>query len=198
MSDVLTILIACLCVFLLIGGAVALFAVILFNNIQRLKVLVEEAWSGIDVQLKKRFDLIPNLVETVKGYAKHEEGTFEKIAGLRAGMMNTNSPAELGKMEGELRATLKTLFAVAEAYPELKANANFMQLQATLEKIEGDLEMARRYYNGVVRDLNQQLVVFPNNIVAGFLKLERKEFFEVSNEAERENVKVSFDNDKQA
>jgi len=136
------------------------FGIGLYNSIQKLVVLVDEAWSGIDVQLKKRFDLIPNLVETVKGYATHESGIFEKVAQLRSGMMNSSSPAELGKMEGEFRSTLKTLFAVAENYPELKANANFMKLQDSLQEIETELEGARRYYNGVVRDLNTKIIVF--------------------------------------
>lgn len=182
----------CLC---LLGVGVVLvliFGVALFNRIQRLVVLVDEAWSGIDVQLKKRFDLIPNLVETVKGYAKHESQIFEKVAQLRSGMMNTNSPEELGKMEGEFRSTLKSLFAVAENYPELKANENFMSLQSSLQAIETELEGARRYYNGAVRDLNTQIVVFPNNIIAGFLNLKKREFFEVANAAERDNVKVQF------
>jgi LemA protein len=186
------ILLVCLGV---IGFAVVgllLFGIGLYNTIQRLVVLVDEAWSGIDVQLKKRFDLIPNLVETVKGYAKHESGIFEKVAELRSGMMNTNSPEELGKMEGEFRSTLKTLFAVAENYPELKANENFMKLQDSLQAIETELEGARRYYNGVVRDLNTQIVVFPNNIIAGMLGLKKREFFEVENATERENVKVAF------
>lgn len=175
-----------------IAIVVFLFVVGLYNNFQRLMVLVDEAWSGIDVQLKKRFDLIPNLVETVKGYASHESGIFEKVAQLRSGMMNTNSPEELGKMEGELRSTLKSLFAVAEAYPELKANENFMGLQRSLQEIETELEGARRYYNGVVRDLNTQIVTFPANIVAGMLSLKKREFFEVTEAAERQNVKVDF------
>jgi LemA protein len=171
------------------------FVIGLYNRIQRLIVLVEEAWSGIDVQLKKRFDLIPNLIETVKGYAKHESKVFEKVAELRSSMMNTEDPAELGKMEGEFRATLKTLFAVAENYPELKANENFLSLQGSLQQIETELEGARRYYNGVVRDLNHQLVVFPNNVIANMMGLKKRDFFEVADAAERENVKVDFSDD---
>lgn len=185
------ILICFACLALLVVGLV-LFAIFLYNAIQQLVVLVDEAWSGIDVQLKKRFDLIPNLVETVKGYATHESGLFEKVAELRSGMMGTRSPEELGKMEGELRGTLKTLFAVAESYPELKANQNFMQLQNSLQEIEGELESARRYYNGAVRDLNTKIVVFPNNIIAGMLNLKKREFFEITDASERENVKVNF------
>lgn len=196
--DPMIIALLCLCG---VGGLAVLvigFVIALYNSIQRLVVLVDEAWSGIDVQLKKRFDLIPNLVETVKGYAKHESGLFEKVAQLRAGMMNTQDPAELGKMEGELRGTLKSLFAVAESYPELKANQNFMGLQTSLQEIETELEGARRYYNGAVRDLNHQIVVFPNNIIAGFLGLKKRDFFEVENDAERQNVKVDFSTETEA
>lgn len=187
-----SIVLICIVGFLVVIVVGALFVIGLYNGIQRLVVLVDEAWSGIDVQLKKRFDLIPNLVETVKGYATHENATFEKIAELRSGMMNTQSPEELGKMEGELRSTLKTLFAVAENYPELKANENFVKLQDSLQEIETELEGARRYYNGTVRDLNTKIVVFPNNIIANFLNLRKREFFEIADAAERENVKVDF------
>ncbi|MBL8015090.1 MAG: LemA family protein [Candidatus Doudnabacteria bacterium] len=190
--DVGAILLICIVIFLVVLVLGVLFVIGLYNGIQKLVVLVDEAWSGIDVQLKKRFDLIPNLVETVKGYATHENATFEKIAELRSGMMGTKSPEELGKMEGELRATLKTLFAVAESYPELKANENFLKLQDSLQEIENELEGARRYYNGAVRDLNTKIIVFPNNVVAGFLGLKKREFFEVADAAERENVKVDF------
>lgn len=163
-----------------------------YNTLKSQIVLVDEGWSGIDVQLKKRFDLIPNLVESVKGYAKQESGIFEKVAQLRSGMMNTQDPAELGKMEGELRSTLKTLFAVAENYPELKSNENFLSLQKSLQDIENELESARRYYNGTVRDLNQKIVVFPNNIISGLFNIHQRKFFEIVNIAERENVKVGF------
>jgi len=164
----------------------------LYNGLVRLRVLVEEAWSGIDVQLKKRFDLIPNLVETVKGYAKHEKGTFEKVTELRTRAMNTERPKELAEIEGELRGTLKTLFAVAENYPELKANENFLNLQNTLKEIETEIESARRYYNGAVRDFNMKIQVFPANLIAGPLGFRSKEFFETS-ETEKQNVKVNFD-----
>ncbi len=182
---------------ILIVGVVVVLGVILYvigvyNSLKTQNVLVDEGWSGIDVQLKKRFDLIPNLVETVKGYAKHEDSIFTKVAELRSGMMNTNNPEELGKMEGELRSTLKTLFAVAENYPELKANENFMSLQNSLQSVEGDLESARRYYNGAVRDLNAKIVTFPNSVIAGMFNILQRKFFEVVNAEERENVKVAF------
>jgi len=163
----------------------------LYNGLVRLRVLVEEAWSGIDVQLKKRFDLIPNLVETVKGYAKHEKDTFEKVTELRTRAIDTNSPKELAEIEGELKSTLKSLFAVAENYPELKANQNFIQLQTTLQEIETEIESARRYYNGAVRDYNMKLQVFPANLIASMLGFSVKVFFEAK-ESEKENVKVSF------
>lgn len=181
-----------LLVILGIVAVIAIFVISLYNKLQTQNVLVDEGWSGIDVQLKKRFDLIPNLVETVKGYAKHEDGIFTKVAELRSGMMNTQDPQKLGEMEGELRSTLKTLFAVAENYPELKANENFLSLQSSLQAIEDELEGARRYYNGTVRDLNQMIVVFPNNVVAGFINIKKREFFEVADAAERQNVQVKF------
>ncbi len=176
------------------GAAVVLgflFVISIYNRLQRQNVLVDEAWSGIDVQLKKRFDLIPNLVETVKGYAKQEQDVFTKVTELRSRMMGA-SPEELGKMEGELRSTLKSLFAVAEAYPELKSNENFLSLQTSLQTIETELEGARRYYNGTVRDLNRMIVVFPTNILAGLMNIKKREFFEIADAAERENVKVQF------
>jgi LemA protein len=164
----------------------------LYNRLMKQNVLVDEAWSGIDVQLKKRFDLIPNLVETVKGYAKQEKDVFERVTQLRSSMMSTQDPKELGRMEGEFRQTLKTLFAVSEAYPELKSNENFLSLQSSLQEIETELEGARRYYNGTVRDLNQMIVVFPTNFLAGFFNIKKREFFEIADAAERQNVKVSF------
>jgi LemA protein len=188
----LILIVVCLCVLLVIAGAVGLYVLSIYNSLRSQNVIVDESWSGIDVQLKKRFDLIPNLVETVKGYAKQESGIFEKVAALRSGMMNTSNPEELGKMEGELRSTLKTLFAVAEAYPELKSNENFMTLQRSLQQIEDELESARRYYNGAVRDLNRMIVVFPNSFIAGMFGIKERKFFEIVDAAERENVKVSF------
>lgn len=187
-------LIVLVCFGILGAGVVGLlgYLFVLYNGLVRLKVLVDEAWSGIDVQLKKRYDLIPNLVETVKGYAKHEKGTFEKVTELRSRAMTTESPKELAEIEGELRSTLKSLFAVAENYPELKADQNFLNLQNTLKDIEDEIESARRYYNGAVRDFNTKQQMFPANLVASMLGFKTREFFEAS-EGERENVKVSFD-----
>lgn len=183
-----------ICFGVLIVGVLGIvaFVITLYNRFQHIRVLVDEGWSGIEVQLKKRFDLITNLVETVKGYAKHEKDIFEKVAELRSSMTSSNDPKEVGRMEGELRSTLKSLFAVVENYPQLKADQNFLSLQASLQQIEDELEGARRYYNGVVRDLNHQIVTFPSNIIAGMLSLKPREFFEVANAAERENVKVDF------
>lgn len=178
----------------LLGGCgllVLLLVVGLYNGLVRLKILVDEAWSGIDVQLKRRYDLIPNLVETVKGYAKHESKTFEKIAELRTSAMSATSPVEKGKLENQLSGALKTLFAVAEAYPELKANENFLGLQSELTAIEQELQSARRYYNGSVRDFNTKILVFPNNLLAGILGFKNREFFE-ADEEEKKNVKVDF------
>jgi LemA protein len=186
-----------LLLFCVIGLPVALviglllFGVGLYNGLIRLKVLVDEAWSGIDVQLKRRYDLIPNLVETVKGYAKHEKETFEKIAELRSAAMKAQGVADKSKIENQLTSTLKTLFAVAENYPELKANENFLELQTTLNQIEDEIQGARRYYNGAVRDFNTKIMVFPNSLIAGMLGFKAREFFEAQ-EGERENVKVDF------
>lgn len=180
---------------LLVCGGVLIAAVVagiaIYNGLIQAKILVDEAWSGIDVQLKRRYDLIPNLVETVKGYATHEKETFEKIAQLRSASMSATGPEEKGKLEGELTSTLKTLFAVAENYPELKANQNFLDLQSTLSSIEEELQGARRYYNGTVRDYNTKMMVFPNNIFAGLLGFKAREFFAAEEEA-KANVKVDF------
>jgi LemA protein len=170
---------------------VAIAVVVLYNGLVQLKVLVDEAWSGIDVQLKRRYDLIPNLVETVKGYAKHENSTFEKIAELRSAAMNAKGVEEKGQLENQLTGTLKTLFAVAENYPELKANVNFLELQSSLGSIENEIQGARRYYNGTVRDFNTKILVFPNSLIAGVLGFKAREFFAAEEEA-KQNVKVDF------
>ncbi|MFC1780566.1 LemA family protein [Patescibacteria group bacterium] len=180
-----------LCCPLALVVAIIGYLVSVYNGLVKLRVLVEEAWSGIDVQLKRRYDLIPNLVETVKGYAKHEKGLFEKVAELRTSAMSAKGPEAKGKAEAELANTLKTVFAVAENYPELKANSNFMKLQDELSAIEEEVQSARRYYNGAVRDFNMKLQVFPTNLIAGLLGFKAKEFFEASEE-ERKNVKVDF------
>lgn len=183
-----------LLVLLVLGGGLLFLVLIvvgLYNSVARLKILVDEAWSGIDVQLKRRYDLIPNLVETVKGYAKHERKTYEKIAELRTSAMKATSPEEKGKLENQLSGALKTLFAVAENYPQLRANENFLSLQGELSGIESELQGARRYYNGAVRDFNTKIIMFPNNIIAGMLGFKAREFFEAE-EGEKQNVKVDF------
>ena len=170
-----------------------LFVVIIYNKLIRLRNTVQSSWSDIDVQLKKRYDLVPNLVETVKGYATHERAVFEKVSEARSMAMQASSPAEKAKAENMFRDTLKSLFAVAEAYPELKANANFMQLQAQLKELEDNIEYARRYYNAVVRDFNILIESFPSNIIASQFRFQKEEFFELEAPgAERKPAKASF------
>lgn len=186
-GSIISILVCLVALIVVIGGAI----VALYNGLVKLKVLVDEAWSGIDVQLKRRYDLIPNLVETVKGYAKHEQGTFEKVTALRNSAMNAKGVGEKAELEGQLTETIKTLFAVAENYPELKANQNFLDLQGQLSKIEDELQGARRYYNGTVRDFNMKVQVFPTNLIAGMLGFKSREFFEAE-EVAKKNVEVKF------
>ncbi len=170
---------------------VALFAISVYNGLIVLKNKVDEGWADIDTQLKRRWDLIPNMVETVKGYAKHEDKVFIQVTEARTAAMAAKSPDAHAKAENMLTSTLKSLFAVAENYPELKANQNFLDLQATLKEVEEHIQMSRRYYNGTVRDFNTKLQVFPNNVIAGFLGFKDREFFEIGDD-ERKNVKVSF------
>ncbi len=169
-------------IFLLIGvvGLVVIVGAAMYNSLVRLNVRANEAWSDITVQLKRRADLIPNLVNTVKGYAGHEKGVFEEVTKARSAMIDAKGPAEAAKAENMFSQTLKSLFAVAEAYPDLKANENFQQLQAELTDTEDKIQAARRFYNGVVRDFNTKRTVFPTNIFAGMLGFNAdKEFFEV-------------------
>jgi LemA protein len=173
----------------LVVGAV----IIIYNKLVRLRTTVKSSWSDIDVNLKKRYDLVPNLVETVKGYAGHEKSVFEKVALARSAAMKATSPADKSKSENMFTETLKSLFAVAEAYPQLQANANFMQLQQQLKELEDTIEYSRRYFNAVVRDYNIMTETFPSNIVAGQFKFEKSEFFELEDAAiERKPTKVSF------
>ncbi len=171
---------------------VLLLIVGIYNSLVQLKNKVDEAWSDIDTQLKRRYDLIPNIVETVKGYATHEKGTFEAITKARSAAMSAGTPADKAQAENMLSGTLKSLFALAENYPELKANQNFMELQQTLKEVEEHLQLSRRYYNATVRDYNVKTQSFPSNIFAGMFNFTKRDFFEVGNESERENVKVSF------
>jgi len=164
-----------------------------YNGLVRLRNQVENAWSQIDVQLRRRYDLIPNLVETVKGYARHEQGTFTQVTEARSRAMQASGPEAQAAAEGDLSRVLKSLFAVAEAYPELRANENFLSLQAELSKIEDAIQNARRYYNAVVRDLNTSCEVFPSNLVAGSFGFSKKEYFELDSESERSAPRVSFE-----
>ena len=171
-------------------GAVVLVGVFLwatYNGLVTLKIRVDEAWSDITVQLKRRADLIPNLVDTVKGYAKHEKSVFEEVTKARAEVMNAKSPKEAAKADNMLEDALKSIFAVAEAYPDLKASTNFSELQAELVDTEDKIMAARRFYNGGVRDLNTKIQLFPNNMFAGMLGFKEREFYDVD-ESERSKV----------
>lgn len=170
----------------------AMYGVGIYNRLVKLKTLVEEAWSGIDVQLKKRHDLIPNLIETVKGYATHEKETFQNVTEARNQAVAAKSVEQQQAAENKLNQSLMNLFAVAEQYPELKANTNFLQLQTELSSIEADIEKARRYYNGTVREKNILIDSFPSNIVAKIFGFIKSTFFELDNIAERAVPKVSF------
>lgn len=181
---------------LLIVAAIAVliifYGVSIYNRLVRLRTLVQEAWSSIDVMLKKRHDLIPNLVETVKGYASHERETFDSVTRARAAAMSANSVQEKEAAEKNLTQAMMHLNAVAEQYPDLKANTNFMQLQGELSALEGDIEKARRYYNGTVRENNIMVETFPSNIIANMYKFEKATFFELENTAERNVPSVKF------
>ncbi|MCC2112210.1 MAG: LemA family protein [Hyphomicrobiales bacterium] len=172
--------------------AVALYAIVIYNGLVKKRQMVEEGWSGIDVQLKRRSNLIPNLLESVKGYMGHERELLEKITELRASAAQAGDAAERGRLEGALSGALGRLFAVAENYPDLKANQNFLDFQNALEEIEGEIQMSRRYYNGAVRNLNVQVESFPSNLVANQFNFEKAEFFELENPEERAVPKVSF------
>jgi LemA protein len=168
------------------------FGIGMYNSLIRLKVQCDNAWADIDVQLKRRYDLIPNLVETVKGYAAHEKGTLEAVINARNRAMSATGPADKAAAENILSGALKSLFALSEAYPQLRAIESFTSLQNSLTQIEDTVQNARRYYNAVVRDLNTKILQFPTNIFAGMLGFKQREFFEVSSAAEREAPKVSF------
>jgi len=179
--------------YILIGVVVLviLWIIGVFNGFIRLRHRTNEAWSDIDVQLKRRYNLIPNLLETVKGYAKHEKGVFEKVTEARTKAMGAKGVEEKGQAENMLSNTLKTLFAVAENYPNLKANANFLELQRELSDTENKIQAARRFYNGNVRDLNIKVDHFPSRIVAGVFGFKKRDFFEIG-EGEKEVPKVKF------
>ncbi len=182
-------------VWIILGIAVVigLFLWATYNGLVTLKVRVDEAWSDITVQLKRRADLIPNLVNSVKGYAAHESGVFEAVTTARANVVNATGVKETAAADNQLEGALKSLFAVAEAYPDLKANQNFLQLQGELVDTEDKIQASRRFYNGGVRDLNTKIQVFPNNVFAGMLGFKQREFFEVADpSAIAEPVEVKF------
>ncbi len=180
---------------LVIGVAVLvlMWLILAFNRLTVLKLRAKEALSDIDVQLKRRFDLIPNLVETVKGYMEHEKSVLENVTKARADVMKTDgNPIKRAEAENQLSSTLKTLFAVAENYPDLKANANFLDLQREITDTENKIQASRRFYNGTIRDFNIKIHTFPSSIVANMFRFKEMPFFEVDSEEERENVKVKF------
>jgi len=164
-----------------------------YNGLVTLNVRTDEAWSDIEVQLKRRYDLIPNLVSTVKGYAAHESGVFEKVTQARSAAMGAQTPAQHAAAENMLSSTLKSLFAVSEAYPDLKANQNFLDLQHELRDAEDKIQAARRFYNANARDLNIKMQVFPNNMIANSLGFKKREFFDLPDgDAAQKPVEVKF------
>jgi LemA protein len=173
--------------------AIALWLVAIYNGFIRLVTRSEEAWADIDVQLKRRYDLIPNLIETVKGYATHEAGTLQKVTEARTSAMNATGVKEKGEAENMLSGTLKSIFALSENYPDLKANENFLELQRELSDTENKIQAARRFYNTNVRDLSIAIKTFPKSLVAGWFNFVEKEFFALEEGSEqREPVKVKF------
>ena len=171
---------------------VVLWIIAAFNGLVTLKNRAKEAWADIDVQLKRRYDLIPNLVESVKGYAAHEKQAFENVTKARSAAMQAGGAAAKGQAENMLSGALKSLFAVAEAYPDLKANQNFLELQRELSDTENKIQAARRFYNTNVRDLNTKVDSVPSNLIAGLFKFVKMEYFELGSEVEREPVAVKF------
>lgn len=173
-------------------AVIVLWAIFAYNSFVSLVNRTKEAWADIDVQLKRRYDLIPNLVEAVKGYAKQESTVFENVTKARSQAMQAGTPGEKGAAENMLSDTLKSLFAVSEAYPDLKSNQNFLSLQNELADTENKIQAARRFYNGNVRDLNIAIESFPGNLIAGMFKFAKMELFELTEEAAREPVAVKF------
>lgn len=169
-----------------------LFVISLYNNLVKLRQKVRNAWSQIDVQLQRRFDLIPNLVDTVKGYMNHEEGTLTKIAELRTSWANASSVAEKADLDNQLSGALKTIMAVSESYPDLKANTNFSELQEELQNTENKLSFSRQFYNDTATMYNTKLEVIPSNIIASMFHFEPAELFKVDSDEARKNVKIDF------
>jgi len=181
-----------LLIVIVVAVFVLLWGGLTYNRLVRLRVRAEASWRDIDTQLKRRWDLIPNLVETVKGYASHEREVFEQVTLARSRAINASGPQEQARADEGLRGALKSLFAVVESYPDLKANTNFLQMQQTLEQVEDAIQRSRRYYNAVVRDLNTSIQVFPRNIIANLFRFEERQFYALENEIEREAPKVQF------
>ena len=179
-------------IILIVLALVAVWLIAAFNGLVTLKNRAKEAWSDIDVQLKRRYDLIPNLVETVKGYAAHEATTLENVIKARNAAMSATSTADKAATENALSQTLKSIFALSENYPDLKASQNFVELQDELTDTEDKIQAARRFYNSNVRDFNTKLEVFPTNLFGHLLGFSKFDFFEIANTAERENVAVKF------
>lgn len=182
-------------ILLIIVAGIALYGVTLYNRLVKLRQMVSEGWSGIDVQLKRRSDLIPNLLESVKGYMKHEKELLEEVTRMRANAESAQnaSPEERAKAEGALSMVLGRLLAVVENYPDLKANQNFLEFQNSLEEIESEIQLSRRYYNGAVRNNNVAVEQFPSNLIANQFKFEKAEYFEIEEATDREVPKVSFE-----
>lgn len=179
-------------IIIIIAVVIVLAIASIFNRLVSLKNRSEEAWSDIDVQLKRRHDLIPNLVETVKGYAKHEKTLFEDVTKARSEAISSKGLEDKAKAENQITEALKSVFAVAENYPDLKANENFLELQKEITDTEDKIQASRRFYNGNVRDLNIAIESFPSNVVASMLHYQKKELFELEDVAERKNVEVKF------
>jgi LemA protein len=182
-----------LIILIVIVVLIILFIVMIYNQLIKLRNSVREGFSTMDVYLKKRFDLIPNLVETVKGYASHEKETLTRVIEARNAISTTAPSADRIKSENELSGALRQLFALSESYPDLKANANFMDLQNQLKGIEGDIANSRKYYNATVRTYNNKVEMVPSNIIAGLFHFTEEPMYEVDSEEERQNVQVSFD-----
>ena len=179
-------------IILIIVVLLVIWIIAIYNGLVSARQKVENAWSQIDVQLQRRFDLIPNFVETVKGYMTHESETFEKIASLRTSWANSSSVAEKAKLDNELSDTLKTIMAVSENYPDLKANTNFSELSEELRNTENKISFSRQFYNDSVTMYNTKLELFPSNIIANMFNFKARELFETENEEARKNVKVDF------
>jgi len=181
-----------LLIFVIIIGALFIIAIGMYNSLISLRNRCDNSWAQVDVQLKRRYDLIPNLVETVKGYAKHEREVFQNVTEARAKAINASTVKDQSAAENQLTGALKTLFAVAENYPELKANQNFLMLQEELAGTEGKIAYARQFYNDTVMKFNMKQQVFPSNIIANMFGFKEKEYFELEEPAAKEPVKVSF------